>query len=144
MAPTPLSASAPTLRNWVGVGKLNEARWRLCPGGDDGLRVNEVGEAGGIGVVLGKRCSFCCCCCSCNALGTYAGVEGDESGVNKPFPRRYLGRRDSGSSQLDVEHLRELGRLSRDEDAARQEVDVFGLGTGEEVGVRRGDGSGNS
>lgn len=38
----------------------------------------------------------------------------------------------------------EVGGLSRHEDTARQEEDAVGLGTGEEVGVRRGDGRGNS
>jgi len=39
MAPTPLIASAPTLRNCVGVGKLNDGRRFLRSGEADGVRV---------------------------------------------------------------------------------------------------------
>jgi hypothetical protein len=141
MVPTPLSASAPAFRNCVGVGRVNEDRRRLRSGEEDGVRVNDDG--GGrvdtgiddIGFVFWKRDPSCCI-----LGGTRGGIEGDASGVSMPFSHRVFLTRDAESSLLATE----LGRLSRDEDAPRQKVDVFGLGNGDEVGVRRGDGSGNS
>jgi len=57
-----------------------------------------------------------------------------------PLSQRVFLTRDMESSLLATE----LVRLSREEDEPRQKVDVCGLGTGDEEGVRRGDGSGNS
>lgn len=104
------------------------------------MGANEVGDAG---ICIGIAFGAVACSCS-KPVGTNAGIEGDESGVNRP-PYRLFPTRESESSQLDMEALAELmARLSRDEVAPRQYEDVFGLGTGEEVGVRRGDGSGKS
>jgi len=80
---------------------------------------------------------------SCRPCGTYGGIDGDLSGVRRPLVHLPFPTRESESSQVDVEPRLEMGRLSREE-AARQDSDAVGLGTGEEVGLRLGEGSGNS
>jgi hypothetical protein len=74
----------------------------------------------------------------------YAGIDGDASGVRRVLKCLAFPTRESEFSQLDVEFVVEMGRLSRDAEAARQDNDAVGLGVGEEVGVRRGEGKGNS
>src|SRR5882762_7925263 len=107
MAPTPLITSAPALKNCVGVGRPSDARRRLRSGEEVRSLVKEVGDAGistGIWVAFSSRYS-----CSCKPTGTSSGIEGDESGVNRPLPQRGFLTRDSESSPLDtVESLAEI------------------------------------
>jgi len=117
---TPLSASAPTFRNCVGVGRVNEGRRRLRSGEEDGVRVKDDGGGGlcvgtdidDIGFVFRKKRDPSCCILLLIG-GTRGGIEGDVSGVTMPFSRRVFLTRDADSSLLATE----LGRLSRDEDA---------------------------
>lgn len=85
IAPTPLIASAPAFKNCDGVGRENDGRLRS--GEDDGVRVEcDEGDEGigigigGIGITFWMRRSG-----RFKPAGTYVGIEGDESGVNKPL-----------------------------------------------------------